>query len=212
MSNKTMDHQTEEKTGSQQRTVLKQALAAALAAGIVPVTAQKAAAAQGTSGLGVSGPVKSKRILKSSHTTTSTGEEVTMVVELVGADDVKTLASVYLKRLDTGGEYDVFTVTHAQYFQSPNDTTAARTLSRSTSVHGKKGEVRSDYRIDEHKITIMTDGNISTMDHIQTKILLNNPYEALSDQNLIDAVICFLFSDNLFCDAVKCFIRQSFGV
>jgi hypothetical protein len=34
MSNKTMDHQTEEKTGSQQRTVLKQALAAALAAGI----------------------------------------------------------------------------------------------------------------------------------------------------------------------------------
>jgi hypothetical protein len=132
------------------RAFLKRTLIAiTLAAVIVPsaiggATTRPWPATQGGV-IGITGPLKSRKVVKRSHTKTKNGERFELTLELVGANDVRTVTKAYSTKVEVGDEYDLTVSINTQYFRSL-DAKAVTSSSRFVSVHGKKGDILGDYR------------------------------------------------------------------
>jgi hypothetical protein len=189
----TKNARLEGNSGSQRRAFLKRSLAVVIAAAVILPSVAGGASQRSDHGtesrtIGVSGPLKSKRVLKSSHTKTNNVEDFDIVLELIGANDVRTVSTAFGKRVEIGGEYHITCATHTQYFRL-FDTRAVASSSGFVSIQVKKGEAVGDYRIDEMTATSITDGKMEKVGPVQTRVSLTSPFEGLSDQETIDNVL-----------------------
>jgi hypothetical protein len=185
--------QLEGNSRSQRRSFIRRSLAVVIAAAVILPSVAGGASQRSDRGtesrtIGVSGPLKSKRVLKSSHTKTNNVEDFDIVLELIGANDVRTVSTAFVKRVEIGGEYHVTSAIHTQYFRF-FDTRAVTSSSEFLSIQAKKGEAVGDYRIDEMTATSIRNGRMEKLGPVQTRVSLTSPFEGLSDQETIDNML-----------------------
>jgi hypothetical protein len=135
----------------------------------------------------VTAPLQSN-IISKNETVLQDGKETSLIFETVGSNGVKSISKAFVKRVDLGSSYKVFSTFGVSWYpKGASDKEPTQWVSlHSSVVDGLKGEVDGDYRKDTvRSTTIYGDGTVIQSPESVVSVLVNTqPLEAMSFQDL----------------------------
>ena len=140
----------------------------------------------GDNTVGLSTPLKSRRVIKSEHKADGKQQEGTVELELIDRNNLKLHSSSYIKRVDDGDRYDLTIMSAKHFFRSPSDKSPFKSSTSTMVMSGKKGTVEGEYRTDEVVITVISDGQVVSRDPVQMKVLVSDRFKGMSASELAD--------------------------
>ena len=132
------------------------------------------------------------RLISKSESRLEDGTETTLIFETIGANGAKRIHKAYVRRVESGNSYKIFSTFGVSWFAddaSTSDGTPWVSL-QCTITEGVKGEVDGDHRTDTIRLTtICSDGTILQNPPATVRVLLHTPTsETMSFQEMVDWV------------------------
>jgi hypothetical protein len=129
------------------------------------------------------------RLLKSETTRQGVILESSGKVELTGANGARHLIDSHTKRVNHEAGHEDTVVQRTDEFTDASDSAPTYTDVRTIITSTKYGELKAGMRLDEVVVQIFDMSGGKTFPSLTVKVPVLNPYEGLSDQELVDRVL-----------------------